>query len=128
MSRITPIFKPNNPTNLIQSFCPINNLISLDKVFEQYLLTNLTNFLQKHDIVHDNNHGDRAGYSTTTTLVQINNTLQQNLDKDRITAVISTDLTAAYDTVDRDILVQKLDHYGIRGFCFPCSSTPGLDN
>ena len=114
-SRITPISKPDKPSNLISSFRPINNLVCLDKLLEQHVLNHLTLFLNQNNVIHKNNHGGRQKHSTTTALIQINNILHQNMDNDKISAVMTTDLTSAFDTVDRSILIKKMDHYGIRG-------------
>ena len=41
--------------------------------------------------------------------------MQQQLDNDNYTVGVFVDLKKAFDTVDHDILIEKLDHYGVRG-------------
>ena len=60
-------------------------------------------------------HGGRYGYSTLTALTKIHNQIYKNKEKNKITAIITTDLTAAFDTVDHDTLLQKLSFYGLKG-------------
>ena len=60
---------------------------------------------------------------TTTTEVEKDNLprlqmysqIIQNKEQNQTTVVLCTDMSAAYDTVDHEILLKKLTHYGIRG-------------
>ena len=72
-------------------------------------------FLDDNKILNDNQHGGRKKHSTTSALTQINNQLLKNDENGKISATMTTDLSAAYDTIDIGILLKKLDHYGIRG-------------
>ena len=115
ISRILPISKPSKPVNLIDSYRPINNLPCLEKILEQHIINNLNIFLTNNNIIHKNHHGGRKGYSTTTALTQINKILLKNYENNKITATLITDLSSAFDLVDNQILLNKLEHYGIRG-------------
>ena len=62
-----------------------------------------------------NHHGGRKGHGTDTALSLILNYLYINKENDNISCVLQTDLSAAYDTIDHEILNRKLCYYGVRG-------------
>ena len=114
ISRITPLSKPDKDDKLPSSYRPINNLPAIEKLIETHILTHLIPFLEVNNIIHNNHHGGRHSHSTTTALTNITHKLNHNYETNKISATLTTDLTAAFDTVDTDILIQKLNHYGIR--------------
>ena len=115
VSRILPISKPQKSLNNIESYRPLNNLVCLEKLLEQHILNNLNNFLEENNILHENHHGGRKSHSTLTAVTQIYNELFFNYENDKISVTLCTDLSAAYDTIDTTIVLDKLEHYGIRG-------------
>ena len=59
--------------------------------------------------------GFRTGHSTDHALVSLTETIKSSLDKNRYGRGIFIDLQKAFDTVNHEILLKKLEHYGIRG-------------
>ena len=78
VSRITPTLKPDKVSDFIDSYCPINNLTALDKIIEQYLKDQITDFINDHKIIHDNHHGSRRDHSTITALSLMQHKLINN--------------------------------------------------
>jgi len=115
ISRITPALKPGKRTDSVDSYQPINNLSVIDKIIEQYLKDTISDFFYYHKITLNDHHGSWKGHSTMTALGTINHTMTNNYHNDEITAVIQTDLSATFNTVDHLIMIQKLDFYGVRG-------------
>ena len=60
------------------------------------------------------NYGFRKNYSTTQTLIDISQKIMDALDTGEYACGIFIDLQMAFDTVDHEILFEKLFHYGIR--------------
>ena len=114
ISKILPLSKPEKRRENIESYRPINNLPCLEKIMEGHILKHMLIFIEENNILDINHHGGRKQHSTTTALVDIIYNIQKNYDNDKVTAILDTDLTAAYDTVDTPILLQKMEHYGIR--------------
>ena len=118
LSWISPLLKPDKASELIESYRPINNLSVIDKIVEQYLKDQINDFLDINDILNENHHGSKVDYSTLTALSCIKHKLISNYHKGKISTLIQTNLSAMFDTIDHSILIQKLDHYGIRGKFF----------
>ena len=79
------------------------------------MFNTLVNFLDKHNILDDNQFGFRSGCSTTQASLLITDKIQKAIEKKLYSCGIFLDLSKAFDTVDHSILLAKLEHYGIRG-------------
>ena len=77
--------------------------------------TRLTDFLSSNNIITEHQFGFRESHSTELATANIHNTLLQNLDNNLITCTVFLDLAKAFDSVDHEILLRKLEKYGIRG-------------
>ena len=75
----------------------------------------LVKFLELNKILFKYQYGFRKLYSTTLALVEFTDTITRYLDEGKYCISIFVDLTKAFDTVDHEILLHKLEHYGIRG-------------
>ncbi len=88
----------------------------MSKILEKVVSAQLCSFLQKNDIYEEFQSGFRARHSTETALVKITNDLLLVSDKGCISLLVLLDLSAAFDTIDHDILIDRLQNYtGIQG-------------
>ena len=72
-------------------------------------------FSDKHSIISSNQYGFRSSLSTTHAMLDVLTSTYDNINDNTITALLLFDLNKAFDTVQHDILLRKLKHYGIRG-------------
>ena len=114
ISKKSPILKPDKDANLIDSYRPINNLSTLDKIVEQYIKNEFQSYLDINNIINCNHHGSRKFHGTNTAITQINDKLNQNYESNKVTATVVTDLSAAFDTIDSVKLIDKLEFYGVQ--------------
>ena len=72
-------------------------------------------FLEVNKVLFDFQFGFRRLHSTTLALIEFTDNIRNILDEGDYAISIFIDLTKAFDTVDHEILLDKLDRYGIRG-------------
>jgi len=75
----------------------------------------LVNFFNETDLISKYQFGFQKGHSTSHAITTLYEHLINNLEKQKVTALLFIDLKSAFDTIDPNILIKKLDHYGIRG-------------
>ena len=75
----------------------------------------LTKFWNKFNVLTTTQFGFRENYSATLAIAHLHERILSNLDNNRKTCAIFMDLAKAFDTVNHDILLHKLENYGIRG-------------
>ena len=71
-------------------------------------------FLNKHYILYERQFGFRHNHSTTNALLEITEKIKQGCDSGKYACGVFLDLQKAFDTINRDIFLKKLYHYGIR--------------
>ena len=72
-------------------------------------------FLEQQNCFYNTQFGFRLSLSTNNALMSITENIQSQLDQNKFCAGVFVDLKKAFDTVDHEILLKKLSHYGIRG-------------
>jgi len=84
-------------------------------LLERLLYNRVYNFLDSSNILCNLQFGFRKNYSTSYALTSLTETIRKNLDNGEFACGVFIDLQKAFDTVDTEILIKKLEHYGIRG-------------
>jgi hypothetical protein len=85
------------------------------KILAKILCIRLINFLETHNIFIESHHSFSKGKSTNTALLDFLEGVYKALDNTEVCAGLFLDLSQAFDKVNHNILLQKLDTYGIRG-------------
>ena len=80
-------------------------------------------FLNANNILFNFQYGFHKLHSTTLALIEFSDSVRRFLDDGNYVISIFVDLTKAFDTVDHEVLLYKLDRYGIRGHANDFSRT-----
>ena len=116
-AKVLPVHKKDSKSNFT-NYRPIFLLSNLDKILEKLMHSRLSTFLNIKDIIYPLQFGFRHNYSTSYALIHLTETIKEALDQGKYGCGIFVDLQKAFNTVDRDILLSKLKHYGIRGVVY----------
>uniref|UniRef100_A0A803TDE0 Reverse transcriptase domain-containing protein n=1 Tax=Anolis carolinensis TaxID=28377 RepID=A0A803TDE0_ANOCA len=99
----------------IANYRPISNLPFLGKMIERAVLGQLQQFLDDTAGLDPFQSGFRPGHGTETVLVAITDELRRHSDSGGSALLVLLDLTAAFDTVDYDLMIHRLAMSGVRG-------------
>ena len=115
IARITPIYKGGNHSDL-GNYRPISILPVFAKIFEKLIYNQLYKYIEKLNILKKCQYGFQSKVSTTHAIINHLNYLYQKLEQNYFVLSIFLDFKKAFDCVDHDVLLSKLQYYGIRGF------------
>ena len=116
-SYITPILKkPNLDNGDTNSYRPISNLPVISKLLERLILTRITNHLNVNNLYPTNQSAYRQCHSTETAVIKVFSDVLGAADHGKLTLLALLDLSSAFDTVDHEILLQRLHaSFGLSG-------------
>ena len=113
-ARVVPIFKTGDKS-LINNYRPISILSFYSKVFEKLMYNKMYNFIEANDILYAHQYGFRRGHSTQQAIITLIDKITKSVNSDDFVISVFIDLKKAFDCVPTNILLAKLQAYGIRG-------------
>ena len=111
---VTPIYKANGKEEF-SNYRPISVLPCFSKILEKIIYKRVLKYLDKHNMLFQGQYGFRKNHSTNLATIELTTKLLQAIDNNEYTIGVFLDLAKAFDTVNHEILLKKLEHYGIRG-------------
>lgn len=114
---ITPVIKKHDlDPDSASSYRPVSNLTYVSKLIERLVCSQLTAYLHEHNLMPAQQSAFRQHHSTETATLKIASDIFDAADAGQVTLLALLDLSAAFDTVDHHILLQRLHQsYGISG-------------
>ena len=116
IGKISPIHKKGD-VQLLDNYRPISVLPIFGKIFEKILYNRLYSFFTSKSVIYKKQFGFRKKHSTGHAINYSINKIIDELQTRNHVIGIFIDLGKAFDTIDHNKLVSKLEHYGIRGTC-----------
>ena len=113
-SSITPIQKEQKKFN-IANFRPVNTLPCIEKLLEKAVHHQLSEYFNANNLFLGNQSGFRRGHSCETAIQLTITKWKLLIDKDKYVIAIFLDLKRAFETINRELLMEKFKYYGIGG-------------
>ena len=106
---VTPLIKkPTLDPDVLSNFRPVSNLPFISKILEKVVYCQINKHLQDNDLLEKYQSAYKKIHNTETALLKIFNDLLLSADQRNISLLVMLDLSAAFDTIDHSILLNRL--------------------
>ena len=92
----------------MKSYRPISNLSVISKLLERLVSKQLMTYLKDRNLLPDLQSAYRSYHSTETAVLKVMSDISQSLDAGNLAVLVLLDLSAAFDSVDHDTLLRRL--------------------
>lgn len=114
VARVKVLYKKGDKNDM-GNYRPVSILPVLSKAFEKIILERFSKFEQKHNIIIDCQYGFRKNFSTESALLTQKEYILDNIEKGNVVLGIFIDFSRAFDLINHELLIKKLERYGFRG-------------
>ena len=113
IAKVIPIYKKDD-VKMFENYRPISILPAVYKMLDKTIFNQLHDYFQDNKLYCKNQYGFRRNYSTEYAALELIDQVILDMDKSEISFSIFIYLSKAFDTLDHNILINKLQYYGIK--------------
>ena len=116
-ARVTPIFKGGEDADILNpsDYRPLSIICHVAKIVEKLVKEQLLTYLTEHNFISSDQSAYLRGHSTVTCLHRLMENWLENINEGEFTGICMVDITKCFDSINHELLLKKLECYGIRG-------------
>ena len=114
IAKVIPIHKKDDKTQL-ENYRPISILPAISKIIEKVIFDQMHDYFHINKLYFEGQYGFRKKHSTELAAVEMIDRIIQELDKGNTPLNIFLDQPKAFDTLDHEIMLYKLEYHGVTG-------------
>ena len=116
MAIIKPLLKKLGLQLINKNYRPVSNLEFLGKLIERAVALQVVDHCTANKLMDMFQSAYKMYHSTETALIRVQNDILWNIDNKQVTLLVLLDLSAAFDTIDHELLFKRLKkRFGIKG-------------
>lgn len=114
IAKVIPLFKAGDK-KLYTNYRPVAILSQFSKILEKLFVARLDCFVEKCKLLIDCQYGFRDSTATSMALMDLMEELSSAVNEKKFAVGVFIDLKKAFDTIDHDIVLEKMERFGVRG-------------
>ena len=114
IAKVIPIHKSGDKTD-IKNKRPISILSVISKIFERAMYSRLSDYFERYNLLTPHQHGFRKNFSTESATLSFTNYITKALNNNEYAIGVFLDFSKAFDCIEHEILINKLENMGVRG-------------
>ena len=114
IARTTPVYKGKGSKKDKNNYRPISVVSHVAKIIEKEIQSQLLNYLNENDMINVDQSAFLPNHSTLTSLHRILDDFYEAINESEKVAACFLDISKCFDCIDYDLLIYKLEKYGIR--------------